>query len=170
MAYISHQALAERPGARELAQVATAAHLAMVDPVLMELTLLGASRTGWGVDQIAAADDALARIDDTVTAADGVINGFLVRRGYTVPITPVPALVSTWSRDITRYLLHKDRLSSEGTDPIVRAYKDALALLQQLAAGKFSLGAGDPIVGVAASVQFESTPPVFGRAELDHFR
>lgn len=163
--YISHAQLAERPGARELAQVATAAHEHLVSYELMEATLLGGDRSAWSPEEIAIADDAVQRIDDAVNDAGSLIDGYLVKRGYSVPLDPVPDLVVTWARWITRYLLHQDRITDERGDPIVRDYRDALKFLQQVANGQFSLGANDPVTESSADldVQFESDRPVFGR-------
>lgn len=172
MLYITTAQLAELPGARELAQVATAAHKPVVVAELMEATLRETSRSAWTADEIAIADDALVRITGAMDQAESIINGFLSKRGYALPLSPVPDLVMGWTRDIGRYLLHKDRISSEGTDPILRAYKDAMRFLQMIVDGKFSLGANDPVVNNpdAADVQFVSDPKVFGRNELDAFR
>lgn len=171
MSYISHAQLAERPGARELAQVATAAHKPMVDPELMEATLLGGDRAGWTPDQVALADDALQRIDDATADAQALIDGFLSRRGY-LPLDPVPGIVVTWARAITRYHLHQNRLGDDSDDPIVRDYKDAVRFLQLTADGKFSLGQNDPVESDPAhlDVQFESDPNVFSRDQLKRFR
>lgn len=154
MAYVSHIQLAERPGAQELAQVATDRHKRIVDSALMDATLRAADRSEWEPEDVAEADAALQRIDDAVADADGLINGYLRKRGYPVPISPVPRIVTAWSRDIARYFLHQDRLSSEGNDPIVRAYRDALKLLQQLADGTFSLGADDDLTTTAGMPEF----------------
>lgn len=172
MQYISAAQLAERPGAQELAQVATALHLRMVPAELMEATLRGGDRSAWTVDELAAADDALQRIDDAVTQAESLIDGYLAQRSYPLPLSPVPGLVSGWTRDIARYLLHKDRRGIEDSDPIVRAYRDALRFLELTAAGRFSLGAEDPVQNdpTALDVRFEATPNVFGRGQLRSFR
>ena len=89
MSYISHVQLAERPGARELAEVATATHEHIVAAELMEATLQGGDRSAWSADEIAVADDALQRIDDAVSDAQATIDGFLGKRGY-LPLNPVP--------------------------------------------------------------------------------
>lgn len=172
MQYITAAALAERPGARELAQVATAEHVRMVPPELMEATLRGADRSSWTADQVTVADDALRRIEEAVSQAESVIDGYLARRGYPLPLSPVPDLVTGWARDIARYLLHKDRGGKEDSDPIVRAYKDALKFLALTAEGKFSLGGNDPIATAPdlADVRFESSPSVFSRDQLKAFR
>lgn len=148
--YVTHEQLAERPGAKELAQVATDPQRPFVDPDLMEATLRNEDRSGWAPDEVAAADEALQRIDDAVADADGLIDGYLHKRGYPVPLDPVPRIVAAWSRDISRYYLHKDRRGGKDNDPIVRAYKDAMKLLEQLASGKFSLGADDDLVSEGA--------------------
>ena len=171
MSYITHAQLAERPGARELAEVATPAHLRMVPYELMEAALTGGDRSGWSADENQRADEALERIDDAVRDAAAVIDGFLARRGY-LPLDPVPDMVTVWCRASVRYYLHQHRLSTETNDPIVRDYRDAMKFLQLTADGKFSLGADDPIQSNPNSVdvRFEATPNVFSRKELKAFR
>lgn len=169
--YLTPAQLAERPGARELAQVASERHEAPVAPDLMEATLRGTDRTAWTAPQIAAADAALARIQEAAGEADSLIDGFLVGRDYSLPLSPVPTLVTGWARAITRYKLHQERISDPQTDPIARDYRDALALLALVQQGKFHLGAGDPVATPAVlEVDFESEPTVFGRDQLRNFR
>jgi len=171
MTYVTHVELAERPGARELAQVASAEHQPIIDYALMDATLRDADRATWEAGDQAAADAAVGRIDDAIREADSLIDGFLARRGYPLPLAPVPGVVSSWSRAITRYLLHKSRISLESNDPIVRDYRDALKLLQLTADGKFSLGAEDPVANAASTdVRFAGAPTVFGRDQLRRFR
>jgi phage gp36-like protein len=146
MAYITHQQLLDRPGSRELAEVASNEDGDMVPYELMALTLNGGDRSAFDVEQIADADAALARIDDAIADADGVIDGYLRIAGYSLPLVPVPRLVVVWSRAITRYYLHKNRRSLESDDIIVRDYKDAQRLLEQAASGKLSLGADDEVI------------------------
>jgi phage gp36-like protein len=162
--YVTPVQLAERPGARELAQVATRERDAIVDDALMDATLRGDDRSTWPADQVAIADDALARIQEAIDEADGIIDGFLAKR-YTLPLTRVFPAVTAWSRAITRYLLHKDRHSLETDDPIVRDYRDALKMLQFVAGGQFSLGADDPGLSdtQGGDVQFVPGTKVFGR-------
>lgn len=172
MQYITATDLAERPGARELSQVATASHLRPVGWELMEATLRGDDRSAWTADQVSEADDALRRIEDAVAQAESLIDGYLAKRGYGLPLNPVPHLVTGWARDIARYLLHKDRGGKEDSDPIVRTYRDALKFLQQIADGKFSLGANDPVASDPSSidVRFEADENVFSREQLRGFR
>lgn len=178
MPYITHVELAERPGARELAQLASAEHLAVVEPALMDATLRATDRSAWPPEAQDAADAALARIDDAVAEADSLIDGYLVQRGYTLPMVlpPVSAgrsVLAAWSRAVARYLLNKSRISDETKDPIARDYRDALKMLGLLVQGKYSLGADDPAktsASAGSDVRFASTPSVFGRSQLKAFR
>lgn len=164
MNYITLDDLAERPGARELAQVATKESVREVATDLMEATLRGADRSAWPTEQVAVADDALQRIQDAVVEAESIINGSLAKRSYPLPLSPVPKLVTGWTRDIARYLLHKDGARKED-DPIVRSYRDAMKFLALIVKGEFSLGAEDPIDSNPdqLDVRFESAPSVFDR-------
>lgn len=178
MPYVTFAELAERPGARELAQVAGAEHLAVVDPALMDATLRGLDRSGWDAGALAGADAAAARITDAVAEADALIDGFLVQRGYVLPLvlpstSTGKSVLGAWARAIARYLLHKGRISDESKDPIARDYRDAMKMLRLLAEGKYSLGAEDPAqagTGGATDVRFAGAPNVFGRDQLRHFR
>lgn len=152
MPYITHQQLLDRPGSRELAEVASDEAKDMVPYELMALTLSGGDRSAFDEEQITDADAALARIDDAIADADGVIDGYLRKAGYALPLTPVPRLVVVWSRAITRYYLHKNRRSLESDDIIVRDYKDALRFLEQTVGGKLSLGADDEVVETGAGM------------------
>lgn len=147
--YATLAQLADAKLSRELAQVATPENAPVIDDALMEASLRDGDRTTWPADQVALADDALVHITSAIASADAVIDGFLRNRkpiAYTVPLNPVPGIVSVWSRWIARYLLHKDRVNTaEATDPVVRDYKEALRFLQLTADGKFSLGADDPL-------------------------
>ena len=179
MSYITPAELAERPGARELAQIASAEHQAVVEPALMDATLRGTDRSAWTPEQLTIADAALARINEAVAEASAVIDGYLAQRGYTLPLALSPTgsafkLLGSWARSITRYMLHKSRVSDDSKDPIARDYRDALKALGLLAQGKFSLGADDPVssntAGASTDVRFDGAPTVFGRRELRAFR
>ncbi|WP_041523599.1 gp436 family protein [Gilvimarinus agarilyticus] len=171
MQYITTTELAELPGAQELAQVATAAHQPVVAVELMEATLRETDRSGFDAADIALADDALARIAEAVEQAEGLIDGHLVKRGYAVPLNPVPKLVTGWARDIARYYLHKD-LSADDTGSITRGYKDANKMLGLIVDGKFSLGGTDPVETAPnkLDVRFDYDRKTFSRRELNSFR
>ena len=164
MPYTTHADLAEHPGALELAQVASDAHERPVKAELLDALLRGADTSAWQPQEVAAGQRALARVDAAVADADAVIDGYLAKRGYALPLPPpVHRLVASWSRAIARYQLHKDRLVADGKDPIERAWRDALRLLAEVAAGRFALGAGDAVAVNKTEARFEGAPPVFGR-------
>lgn len=176
MAYITLAQLAERPGALDLAALASAEHEAVVDAALMDATLRGRDRSAWSAGERAAADAAVARIQDAVAEADALIDGFLRQRGYTLPLDLAPlgaavAMLSGWSRAITRYLLCKNRISEESKDPVARDYRDALKLLRMVAEGKFGLGLAEPVLASSSTdVRFDGGTPVFSRDQLQAFR
>ena len=143
--YISLPELAEKPGAVELSQVATLSHQRVPNPVLLELVMNGDDTSAYPPDELELANIAVERIGEAIEDAQSLIDGYLRQRGYKLPFTRVPRLLTTWCRAITRYYLHQHRLSVEQNDPIVRDYRDALKLLQQVADGKLSLGVDDTL-------------------------
>lgn len=165
--YVTLAQLAEIPGAKELSELASTAHEALVDYELMDLTLRGLDRSAYPADAVVAADEAAARITSAVDDAGAFIDGFLVVRGYTTPLTPVPGIVATWARAIARYYLAKDRITDPKSDPIARDYADAAKLLQLVANGQFSLGTGDPLAGEGlGTVEIDGDDRVFSRTNL----
>lgn len=141
--------LADAKLTRELAQAATPERYPTVADDLFEATLRGEDRSAFLPQDIAIADDALVHVTRALTDADGVIEGYLSLRKpqpYTLPLSPVPGIVSVWARQIARYLLNKDRLGTrEDSDPVVRDYRDAIRFLELTRDGKFNLGATDPL-------------------------
>jgi len=169
--YITPAQLADRPGATEVAQVATPDRDAIVDAGLMDATLRGTDRSAWSADETAVADLALANVQAAIDDADNVIDGYLAPR-YALPLTKLPGILVVYARAIARYNLHKSRQSLENTDPIVRDYRDAIKFLIAVAGGQLSLGADDPVLDNPATneVRFEGDAPVFGRDQTFNFR
>lgn len=178
MPYVTTAELAERPGAREIALLATSDSAPTVDYALMDATLRGTERSAWPAEQLAIADAALQRVQDAVAEADALIDGYLAQRGYTLPLLLPPtstgkSMLTVWSRAITRYLLNGSRITDESKDPVARDYRDALKRLAEVAAGRLSLGGTDPEApanAVSTDVRFDGAAPVFGRDQLRHFR
>ena len=97
--------------------------------------------------------------------------GYYRLAGYALPLQPpVHRLVTAWARDIARHRLHKNRLADDGKDPISRAWRDALRLLQQVAEGKFAIGPVDTVAVHKTQAIFDSAPLVFGRKQLRAWR
>lgn len=89
-----------------------------------------------------------------IAAADAEIDGYLATR-YLVPIAPVPVRLVGVACDIVRYRLHADRVTDDS--PVLRRYRDAVAWLKDLAAGRAVLpGAAGPA----------TAPPAGGLAEV----
>ncbi len=164
MSYCTLALLSAAKLAQELAQVATPERYPIVGDALMDATLLGSDRSAFDPADVAVADEAAAHVQRALDDADGVINGYLVMRKpkpYPVPLpAPVPGIVSTWARWIARYLLHKDRVNTEErTDPVVRDYKEALAFLEKVRKGEFSLGEDDPLPAPSSGAPEVCAPP-----------
>lgn len=104
----------------------------------------------WGTDEVilsadrdpedGAADD--AAITAACSDASSLIDSYLKRAGYDVPVDPVPPVLVERASDIAIYLL------SQGPGPNTKEkrkrYEDALAWLELLSEGKAELpGAAD---------------------------
>lgn len=116
--------------------------------------------------------DNLGAIDAAVVAraladADAEINGYLSTR-YTLPLSPVPAVLEKLACDIARYQLFENAV----TEIVKERYENAIRFLKDVAAGKVTLGVdgnGDTAATISNSVQISSTTPVFRRSESDGF-
>lgn len=164
--YITPAQLATGPEAlQELSQL-----LGVADQDLLLATINGSDRTAWTVDEIAAADAALATLEAYIERADSEINARLSHRGYSVPMSAESfPILMVWAAAITRYHLARMRdRTSEETGRVERDYRDALRALQMVADGKLSLGAGDPLAAAqqTAAVHVTSNPRIMTRESL----
>jgi len=137
--YISYEQLMVSPGLSELADIATPKDQAKMDEQLLAATLNGADQSAWTAEEIAEADTARQRIYDAMTEAQALVNSYL-HKAELLPLSEVPATITTWTRAITRYYLHQDRFQGDENDPVIVGYKEAKSMLKQLADGTFSLG------------------------------
>lgn len=105
-------------------------------------------------------DDAI--IDRAIARADAVIDGYTPQ--YPKPLAAVPPLLTDLACDIARYYLFQD-VALEDNSMVKRRYDDAIKYLQQVGAGKLSLGLDPPAAPAAAEmiVVAESPPRLFGR-------
>lgn len=94
-----------------------------------------------------AADLSDAQLNDAIAEADAMIDSY-IGGYYAVPVaatgTPavIPHPIDFWSRNIAAYgatLTYRGSMDFTDTDPINRRYKDTLAALQAVAAGKVRL-------------------------------
>ena len=118
---------------------------------IAQLTDIGEVATG-GVVQ--------AVLDRALEDADAEINGYLAAR-YTLPLTSTPTLLVGIASDIARYRLYRDQVS----ETVNARYKAAVKLLENIAAGKVSLGldASSAPAPVSDSVHFGTPTRVFAR-------
>jgi phage gp36-like protein len=103
-------------------------------------------------DGIVDADVVTAALSD----ADNLINGYL-RTRYSLPLASTPSLVRTWATSIARYLLHRNG----APDYVVQDYKDAIAALKDVSAGRMALPdvAGNEPAAKPAGCYISDVPP-----------
>lgn len=103
-------------------------------------------------------------LDAALAGADNLINGYVATK-FATPLDPVPDLVNTWAVSIARYLLH-----SNGAPKNVEAdYKDAIAALKDVAAGRITLpvASGEEQPQVQSGTTIAAHPdPVFTPQKL----
>lgn len=117
------------------------------DAPLLALVIAQGDTSGWPAEDVAVATEALASIGRFIVLADGEVDARLAQRGYPLPQDPAQfPILTVWARAIARYHLHRLRdRTNEESGRIERDYRDALRALDQVAAGKLSLGANDPL-------------------------
>lgn len=143
--YITLLNLSERPGLIELTQLVAQDGEIPADAKLLDAIINSNDISSWTSDEITNANRAISRINESIDDAEAEINGFLMQRGHKLPLMTVPRLLTEWARIIVRYKLHRNRVSDEKSDPIVRDYKQVLAFLKLVAEGKYSLGIDDKL-------------------------
>ena len=143
--YITLLNLSERPGLIELTQLVAQDGEIPADAKLLDAIINSNDISSWTSDEITNANRAISRINESIDDAEAEINGFLMQRGHKLPLIKIPRLLSDWARIIVRYKLHRNRVSDEKNDPIVRDYKQVLAFLKLVAEGKYSLGIDDKL-------------------------
>lgn len=143
--YITLLNLAERPGLIELSQAVAQDGELPVSSDLLSAIIYDQDTSLWSTDDVVAAHATISRITESINDSEAEINGFLRQRGHKLPLTVVPRLLTDWARIIVRYKLHRNRISEEKNDPIVRDYVQVIKYLKLVADGKYSLGIDDAI-------------------------
>jgi len=103
------------------------------------------------------------RMDDAIADIDALVTAKLATR-YAMPLTSVPRVLRNIACDLVRARLYEDRI----TDHVADREKAALALLNDIAAGKLTLGLDDaaqPTVAVDGPA-FATAGRVFTRDSL----
>ncbi len=110
------------------------------------------------------------RIDEAISYADEMIDGYL-RGRYTLPLSPVPGLIKKLSVDISIYYTYQRRLELIMPEAMENRYKNAVKILEQIQAGKISLGTagGDSPEPGQYKTNKTSEDKVFDKETLDTF-
>jgi phage gp36-like protein len=104
-----------------------------------------------------------AVLERAIGDAQAEIDAYLRTAGYVVPLDPVPELVSRIAADLARYYLY----DKQATDEVAKRYEHQVKLLQRIADGDVSLGAGAG--GSPGAAQTTSIERVFTRDGLCDF-
>ncbi len=147
------------------------AELYGTDAALLAVVIAGGDTSGWPPEDVDAAEAAQASIERFCALADSEVDARLAVRGYPLPQSAAQfPVLAVWARAIARYHLNRNRdRTDEERGRIERDYRDAIRALDAVAAGKLSLGAGDPLAAAAlegGAVQVASDPRMFSRGSL----
>ena len=114
------------------------------------------------------ADPPVGTVDAAIVAraleaADGEIDSYLAGR-YSIPLASVPAILRDCAVDIARYRLHDRGVP----DRVKDAYKDRIAWLRDVAAGRATIGVAPETLTPSSSGLPEMTSGgrVFGRETI----
>lgn len=107
-------------------------------------------------DRDGVGDLGQAVIDQALADAGAVIDGYLAGR-YTLPLTPVPAILVGYACDLARERLYKDA----ATETVIRRADDARRFLALVGQGKLFLGVQPEPAG-AAGVAWSAPERVMG--------
>jgi phage gp36-like protein len=137
--YLTPVQLLERVSPKELAELATPEDRPVVDPGLLRAAIGGDPLGAWSAVEVAAAAEAVERIERVLDDVTALIDGYLAAR-YPLPLSPVPAPLKRIATDCARYFLMDQR----ATDEVRQRFDAQVRLLAAMRDGKFSLGAEDP--------------------------
>jgi len=107
------------------------------------------------------------RVERTLDDAGQEINTYLAAR-YDTPIDPAPDILARLCADIARYRLYENRV----TEDVRNRYRDAVAMLRDLASGKATLPSATdepaaPVAGMDVTVTRSRTDRVFTMSTFD---
>lgn len=117
-------------------------------------------------ENLSAVND--GRVTKAIADADATINAYCQGR-YLVPLSPVPDKIRQVSVDIAVYNLYSRR-GDTAPDIRIERHKEAIRFLEQVNAGKVTLGAATPApVNTADKVNIKSNARVFDRDKMSGF-
>ncbi len=103
-------------------------------------------------------------VEAALIDADNAIDGYVFAR-YSRPLASIPPVLRTWAVSIARYVLHRNG----APEHVAQDYKDAIAALKDVAAGRYALpgAAGETSPEAQTGRVVASHPPqVFTPAKL----
>lgn len=133
MAYSTNTDLVNSTDERSIIQLVDDANTGLVT-----LEAVQAEVADPGSEYQIEAQKMIARMDLARSNADETINTFL-RTQYDVPLSPVPAMVSSLSIDLTIHNLYQRRMRTDMPDDIKALEKDALGKLKMIQQGTIKL-------------------------------
>lgn len=95
-------------------------------------------------------------VGQALADADALIDAS-VGKAYQLPLQAVPSVLTKAACDIARYYLHGNRVDEKS--PILRAYEQAVTLLDRIATGKAVLDAGGAAPGTPAGGAVMASKP-----------
>jgi phage gp36-like protein len=105
-----------------------------------------------------------AIVNAAIEAAGVEVDSYLGER-YSLPLNPVPGIVSKIAQDIAVYNLYA-RNHEGPTEHWEKRYLNAIKLLDRIAEGQVTLGATDPDSGESELPKIDSSGRVFSRDSM----
>lgn len=136
MPYATATDLLTRFDATEIAQRVDRGVPRLITAQLMIDVAAGASLAAYSAAEVARAQAALVVVQRALQDADDTINGYISAR-YTLPVTPVPAVLQRVACELARFYLYDDQV----TDLIKDRQAANIKWLGEVSKGTVSLGA-----------------------------
>ena len=167
MTYATATELLTRFDASEIAQRVDRGVPRLITAPLMIAVAAGASLAGFTADAVTRAQTGLVVVLRALQDADDTINGYVSAR-YTLPVTPVPAVLQRVACELARFYLYDDQV----TDLIKDRHAANIKWLESVSKGVVSLGA-DAASGVqpvsSAGAELVTSGKVWGRESSQGF-
>lgn len=79
-------------------------------------------------------------VDNAISAAGELIDGYLRSKFSSLPLSPIPKLITNISVDLAIYYLHQRRYRTNMPESVESQYKNQVKILEQIQKGFISLG------------------------------